>query len=119
MKSHTFVRRGLVGPKKTNLLLFYVTSPFKEIRGFSQFVERVTGEADDLWKAYTGETSLKSYEEYKDFLQGRLKATFVRFRNLKMLSQPTPSSEIFRVTGIGRMPRGGRYINREIAQELI
>ncbi len=119
MKSHTFVRRGLVGPKKTNLLLFYVTSPFKEIRGFSRFVERVTGEADDLWRAYKGETSLKSYEEYKDFLQGRLKATFVRFRNLKMLSQPIPSSEIFRVTGIGRMPRGGRYINREIAQELI
>lgn len=118
-KSHAFVRRGLVGPKKTSLLLFYVTHPLREIRGFAQFVERVTGEADDLWRAYRGETSLRSYEEFKNFLQGRLKTTFIRFRSLKILSQPTPSSVILRVAGIGRMPRGGRYINRDIAQELI
>ena len=117
-KSHAFVRRGLVGPKKTNLLLFYVTRPVKEIRGFAEFVERVTGDAGELWRAYRGETSLRSYEEYKDFLQGKPKATFIRFRNLKTLSHPTSARVIFRVAGIGRMPRGGRYISRGIAQEL-
>jgi predicted transcriptional regulator len=116
---HAFIRRGLVGPKKTNLLLFYVTRPFKEIRGFAEFVERVTGEADDLWRAYSGETSPRSYEEYKDFLQGRLKTTFIRFKSLKMFSQPISASVISQVVGIGRMPRGGRYISREIAQELV
>lgn len=117
--SHAFVRRGLVGPKKTSLLLFYVTHPTKKIRGFAQFVERVAGETDDLWRTYRGETSLRSYKEYKNFLQGRLKTTFIRFKSLKILSQPISDNVIFRVAGIGRMPRGGRYISRETAQELI
>ena len=118
-KSYAFVRRALVGPKKTNLLLFYVTHPSKEIRGFAEFVERVTGEADDLWRAYSDETSLRSYEEYKDFLHGKPKTTFIRFKSLKTCSPPISASVIFQVAGIGRMPRGGRYISREIAQELI
>lgn len=118
-KFHAFVRRGLVGPKKTNLLLFYVTHPFKEIRGFAEFVERVTGEADDLWRSYRGETSLRSYKEYKDFLQGKPKTTLIRFKNLRTFSQPISASVIFQVAGIGRMPRGGRYISREIAHGLI
>lgn len=116
---HAFVRRGLVGPKKTNLLLFYVTYPFKEIRGFAEFVERVTGEADDLWRTYRGETSLRSHKEYRDFLEGKPRTTFVRFRNLEIFSQPISAGVILRVVGIGRMPRGGRYISREVAHELI
>ena len=118
-KFHAFVRRGLVGPKKTSLLLFYVAHPLEEIRGFAQFVERVTGEADDLWRTYRGETSLRSYKEYKNFLHGKLETTFIRFKSLKTFSHPISASVIFRVAGIGRMPRGGRYISREIAQELI
>ncbi len=118
-KFHAFIRRGLVGPKKTNLLLFYVTHPSKKIRGFAEFVERITGEADDLWKAYRGEISPRSYGEYKDFLQGKPKTTFIRFKNLKIFSQPTSASVLFKVVGIRRMPRGGRYINRETAQKLI
>ena len=118
-KLHAFVRRGLVGPKKTNQLLFYLTHPLKEIRGFAEFVERVTGEADHLWRTYRGETSPRSYKEYREFLQGNPKTTFIRFKNLKTLSQPISAKVIFRVAGVGRMPRGGRYISREIAQELI
>ena len=116
---HAFVRRGLVGPKKTTMLLFYVTHPFKEIRGFAQFVERITGEAEDLWKAYGDETSPRSYGEYRDFLHGKPKTTFIRFKNPKTLSQPISASMIRQVAGIGRMPRGGRYLSKKLAQELI
>jgi predicted transcriptional regulator len=116
---HAFVRRGLVGPKKTTMLLFYVTHPFKEIRGFAQFVERVAGEADDLWKAYGDETSPRSYGEYKEFLQGKLRTTFIRFKNLKTFSEPISASVILKVAGIGRMPRGGRYLSKGLVQELI
>jgi predicted transcriptional regulator len=116
---HAFVRRGLVGPKKTNRLLFYVTHPLKEIRGFAEFVERVTGQADDLWSAYRGETSPKSYKEYQEFLQGSAETTFIRFKNFKTLSQPISAKVIFRVVGVARMPRGGRYISREMTQKLI
>jgi len=116
---HAFVRKGTVGPKQTKLILFYVTYPFKEIRGFSEFVERVTGSAGNLWKDYSQETCLKSFREYLDFLEGRTKVTFIRFRNLHVLDAPISANVISQVTGINRMPRSGRYINKEMTHKLI
>lgn len=117
--SHAFIRKGTVGPKQTELILFYVTYPFKEIRGFGDFVERITGNAGNLWKDYGQETCVKSFGEYLDFLEGRTRVTFIRFRNLHVLDTPVPASVISQVTGINRMPRSGRYINREMAHKLI
>ncbi|NIR87318.1 hypothetical protein GWO13_07025 [Candidatus Bathyarchaeota archaeon] len=116
---HAFVRRGKVGPKKTELILFYVNHPLKEIRGVGEFIQRITGDADELWNAHGSETCLKSYEEYKDFLQGRPKATFIRFQNLRELSAPIPASRISKITGIGRMPRSGKYITKKTTNQLI
>jgi len=118
-KLHTFVRRGTVGPKNAELILFYVTHPHKEIRGFGEFIERVKGDVDELWNKYGHETVFESYKEYMDFMQDRTKATFIRFKNLCLLSAPKSLKDISQVTGIGRMSRNGRYINKEIARELI
>jgi len=114
-----FVRRGNVGPKKAELILFYVSHPFKEIRGVGEFIERKTGDAKELWNAHGSETCLKSYEEYADFLQGRPKATFIRFKNLREFPVPIPASRIFKVTGIRRMPRSGKYISKKTVNQLI
>jgi len=114
-----FVRRGIVGPKEAEQLLFYVTYPHKEIRGVGEFIERVTGDADDLWNSYGHESLLKSYEEYMDFLQGRTKATFIRFKNLRELATPIPARVISQVTGMERVPRMGKYITKEVAHQLI
>jgi predicted transcriptional regulator len=116
---HAFVRKGTVGPKQTELILFYVTYPFKEIRGFGEFVERVTGSAGNLWKDYGHETCLKSFGEYLGFLEGRTKVSFIRLTNLHVLDAPISASVISRVTGINRMPRSGRYISKEMTQKLI
>jgi len=116
---HTFIRRGKVGPKKAELILFYVNHPAKQIRGVAEFIERITGDADDLWNAYGNESCLKSYEEYVNFLQGRPKATFIRFKNLRELPVPIPASVISKVIGIGRMPRSGKYINKKTVNQLI
>jgi predicted transcriptional regulator len=116
---HVFVRRGLVGPKNAKLLLFYVTHPHKEIRGVGEFVERITGDSEGLWKAYGRESLLRSYEEYRDFLQGRRKATFIRFKNLRELPKPKPSNVISQVIGKRRMPRMGTYITKEIVDQLV
>lgn len=115
---HSFVRRGKVGPKRTELLFFYVTSPVKEIQGFGEFVERVVGDVDELWDKYGHETCLKSYSEYMEFLQGREEATFIRLRNLQKLSNLVSEDTLCEVVG-GRMPRGGKYINGEKANQLI
>ncbi len=114
-----FVRRGLVGPKNTKLILFYVTHPLREIRGYATFIQRVTGDARDLWNIYSHEASLKSYREYLDLLQGRLKASFIRFKDLHELSTPIPARTISQLTGIERMPRSGTYISKEMAHELV
>lgn len=116
---HTFIRRGWVAPTNVKLLLFYVTSPIREIRGTGEFIERVIGKADELWNRYSHETSLNSYEEYLNFMQGRKKVTFLRFRNFRKLAKPVPANTIFKVTGISRMPRGGKYISRETANQLV
>ncbi len=114
-----FVRKGLVGPKNTELILFYVTHPHKEIRGFATFIDRVTGDARDLWNSYGHEASLKSYNEYLNFLQGRQETTFIRLRDLHELSAPISASTISEVTGMNRMPRSGTYLSKEMAQELL
>ncbi len=116
---HVFVRRGLVGPKNAELLLFYVTHPHKEIRGVGEFIERITGDAKDLWKTYGHESLLRSYKEYMDFMQGRRKATFIRFKNLRELPTPVRAKVISQVTGIRRMSRMGKYISKEMVHQLI
>jgi len=118
-KVHVFVRKGIVGPKKAEILLFYVTHPHKEIRGVGDFIERIIGDADDLWNAYGHESLLESHREYMDFLQGRTKATFIRFKNLRALATPVPANIVFQATGISRMPRMGKYITKEVAHRII
>ena len=82
-QNHAFVRRGIVGPKKTQKLFFYVTHPIKQIQGYADFVEQAAGNAKELWESLGEESLLYSYDEYTDFLEGRKNATFIRFTNLK------------------------------------
>jgi len=114
-----FVRRGIVGPKNAELILFYITYPSKEIRGYGEFLERIIGTTEELWNAYGHETVFESYGEYMEFMHGKTKATLIRFKNLHELSSPIPAKEISRIVGIRRMPRMGKYINKETALQLI
>ena len=117
--AHTFVRRGVVGPKNAKILFFYVTHPRKDIRGYGDFIERVTGDAEDLWKSLGHESLLRSYDEYQNFLQGRKNATFIRFRNLRELPNPDSAKVLSPVTGIERMPRMGIYLTEKMAHRLV
>ena len=117
--AHAFVRRGVMGPKKAKKLFFYVTQPRKDIQGYADFVERVAGNARDLWKELGHESLLNSYDEYNDFLQGRRKATFIRFRNLKELPKPIKAKTFAQITGKQRMPQQGMYLTKEMAQQLL
>jgi predicted transcriptional regulator len=117
--AHAFVRRGVVGPKNAKLLFFYVTHPHKDIRGFADFIERVTGDAEDLWKSLGHESLLNSYDEYKDFLQGRKKATFILFRNLREFSTPVTIKNLSQIIGKEKMPQMGLYLTERMAYQLI
>ncbi len=117
--SHAFVRRGAVGPKLAQKLFFYVTSPQKNIQGYADFVDHITDNADKLWKQYGHESLLNTYEEYQKFLQGRDKATFIRFTNLKRFPTPVSAKRISEIIGVHQMPQMGIYITQETAQQLL
>jgi predicted transcriptional regulator len=118
-QAHAFVRRGVVGPKNAKQLFFYVTHPHKDIRGYADFVERVTGDAESLWKSLGHESLLSSYDEYQDFLQRRKKATFIRFRNLRELPTPITTKRLSQIIGKEKMPQMGLYLTERIAHRLI
>ena len=117
-RTHAFVRRSLVGPVETQKLLFYVKRPAMQIRGIADFIERVAGDYKELWSKYGSETCLKSLEDYLDFLQGKRKVTFIRFTNFCEFEVPVSIEAITKVLGVPRMPRGGKYINREMVNQL-
>jgi len=117
-KTHSFVRRNLRGPLKAEKLLFYVKSPVKQIRGTADFVERVAGDSEKLWRKYGSETCLENFKEYQGFLHGSEKATFVRFKNFRELENPIPAKTMKKVLGVLKVPRGGKYINRETTEQL-
>lgn len=117
--AHAFVRRDVVGPKNAKQLFFYLTHPHKDIRGYADFVERVTGDAKDLWKSLGHESLLSSYDEYNDFLQGRKKATFIRFRNLKEFPKPVTTKVMAQIIGKEKMPQMGLYLTERVSHQLI
>jgi predicted transcriptional regulator len=114
-----FVRRGKVGPLNAELLLFYVKHPVREIRGKAEFVERMVGDADEMWNKYGAETVFESYAEYREFLDGRQETTFIRFKNLQELSQPMSGKSFLEKIGGVMLPRSGKYLSKELANMLI
>ena len=115
----SFVRRGFVGPKDVKLILFYIKHPVREIRGSGEFLERIVGDSDKLWTTLGHETVFDNYQEYLAFMNGRTHATFIRFRNLQEFSAPISFKVFSQVIGVNRMPRGGKYLSKEMTDALI
>ena len=113
-----FVRRNRVGPLKTEKLLFYVKKPIMQIRGVADFVERLAGDYTELWNMYGDESYLETFGEYVSFLKGRKTVTFIRFSNFRELDCPVSMKVISKVLGVLTIPRGGKYLNRETANQL-
>jgi predicted transcriptional regulator len=118
-KTRIFVRRNRVGPVAVEKLLFYVKRPLMQIRGSADFVERLSGNYRELWDLYGGETCLKDFKEYVNFLGGREHATFIRFKNFRELEVPISMDVIKKILGVQIIPRNGKYINRETANQLL
>ncbi|MFP3984789.1 MAG: hypothetical protein ACLFU9_02305 [Candidatus Bathyarchaeia archaeon] len=118
-KVQAFVRKNKVGPIDVGLLLFYVKHPVRAIRGIGDFEERVVGEIEKLWETYGEETVFESHDEYLDFMKGRTKATFIRFRNLRELNAPIPLKRLLQLMGTSRLPRNGKYLSKETVDTLL
>jgi len=113
-----FVRKNQVGPREGQMLLFYVKKPIMQIRGVADFIERLTGDREELWRKYGAESCFESFDEYVAFAQGREKMTFVRFKNFREIENPKSAEVIRSVIGSLRWFRG-KYVNLETANQLI
>jgi predicted transcriptional regulator len=116
---HSYVRRGLAAPEKTSMILFYLTKPAGEMAGYAEFVERITGDTDELWNRYGQETVLNSKEKYEEFIMDKSKVSFIRFKNLHVAVNPRQLDNILMLVGKKRLSRYGFYVDKEIADKLI
>jgi predicted transcriptional regulator len=114
---HAFVRKNQVGPKNAQRLLFYVKKPVMQIRGAADFIERLTGNHEELWRKHGAESCFESFEEYCTFAQGREMMTFVRFKNFTELENPKSTEAIRNILGSLQGFRG-KYVNLAIAEQL-
>jgi len=115
----SYIQKGLAPPKQTSLILFYVTKPVGELAGYAEFIERGTGDPENLWKEYGRESVLHSKQEYKELIGDREKASFIRFKNLREATKPIPLSNLLLFLGVKRLSRKGFYLDKETTEELI
>jgi predicted transcriptional regulator len=112
-----FVRKNQVAPKRAQILLFYVTKPVMQVRGVADFIERLTGDSEDLWRKYGSESCFKTFEEYCDFAEGREMMTFVRFTNFVELENPKNREETKNILGSLQGLRG-KYVGLQVMEQL-
>jgi predicted transcriptional regulator len=88
-----------------------------QIRGVADFIERQTGNHEELWIKYGAESCFENFDEYHAFAEGRQKMTFIRFKNLVELENPKPTEITTSILGSLRWFRG-RYVDLETAKQL-
>ena len=118
--THVFIRKSQVAPKQVQQLLFYVTgAKKKQVLGVADFVERLTGNYEELWAKYGGESCFESFDEYKSFADGREMMTFVSFSNFREISNPMPKEELAKVLGSLQRFSVRKYLDKETAMQLL
>ena len=116
--THIFIRKNQVAPKQVQQLLFYVTRK-RQVLGAADFVERLTGNYEELWEKFGGESCFESFDEYKKFVGGREMMTFIRFSNFNEIANPKPKEELSKVLGSLQGFGAGKYLDKETAMQLV
>jgi predicted transcriptional regulator len=116
---HSYVRRGFAAPKETSELFFYVTRPIGRFGGYAEFVERRTGDAEELWNTCGHESVLASKGEYDVFVGDRRKVSFIRFDNLREASRTVVLNDVFSLLGATMVAKGGFYIDKGASDKLV
>jgi predicted transcriptional regulator len=115
----SYIRMGQATPGDASVVLFYVTKPVGEMAGYAEFIERKVGEAGEMWKDYGHESVLNSKDEYRKFVNGKSKVSFIRFKDLHEASRPIPLSNLRMLLGQKRLPRAGFYVGKRTTDELL
>ncbi|MFA5366079.1 MAG: hypothetical protein WC325_12930 [Candidatus Bathyarchaeia archaeon] len=119
-QTHVYIGKSQVAPLQAEKLLFYVIdNENKQVLGVADFLERITGDYLDLWERFGSESCFESIEEYKTFASGRETMTYIRFNNLRELSNPKPQEEAAKILGSLHRFNVVRYLDRVSALRLV
>ncbi len=118
-KTYSYVLKGGGPPKEASVILFYVTKPVGELSGYAEFIERKTGDSENLWNTHGHESVLDSKKKFDEYIGEKKKASFIRLKNLHIAGKPIPLSNILLFFGVKRLARIGFYIDKETTKELI
>lgn len=118
-KFHSYVHRGLAGPKNASMIIFYAAKPIGKVVGYAEFIERKVGAPEELWETHGDESVLSSRDSFELFVKGKRKIAFVRIRNLCEAANPLELNTLLSFLGKKRLGRGGFFVNSETASKLI
>ncbi len=119
-QTHVYIGKSQVAPLQAEKLLFYVISAEnKQVLGVADFLKRITGDYMELWAKFGGESCFESFDEYKSFAAGREMMTFIRFNNLREVSNPKPEEEVSKILGSIHRFNVVRYLDRDAALSLV
>jgi len=116
---YSYVEGGWAPPRGASLIFFYVTKPARQIAAYAEFIERKVGDAKRLWKEHGPESVLSSEEKYLEFVKGKERVSFIRFKNLKEATEPIPLDKILALLGLRRLSRKGFYVDKEAANDML
>ena len=116
---HAYVARGAAAPKNAEVLLFYVSAPVKAICGHARFIDRRTGDADELWNDHRDESVLRSQKEFYQFVGDSPSVSFVRFSDFSDSTNPIPLKDLLLFFGVKRLSRKGFYLGKKDTSKLV
>ncbi len=81
-----------------------------QVLGTADFIERATGNSEELWEKYGSESCFENIDEYRAFTEERERMTFIRFRNFREIENPKPTEIMRSILGSLQGFRG-KYVN--------
>ena len=118
-QKQSYVQKGAAPPKSVSFILFYVSRPVGEIAGYAEFVQRIVGDPMEVWEKYGEESVLRSEREYREFLGGQSRVSFIRFQNLVEARRGLPLIDVLALLGKRRLSRKGFYVDQVIAEKMV
>jgi predicted transcriptional regulator len=80
------------------VLLFYVTSPIKGIKGYAMIKSLSSGEPNDIWEKYSRQSAFNE-GEYKTYTEGKSTVTAYSFEEVKEMPECIDLEKIREVLG--------------------
>ena len=88
-----------------------------QVLGEADFVQRIIGPPQDLWREYGAQSIFESREEFENFTGDRKQLTFIEFANFFQIPNPQPKETVASMIGPLSWIKP-KYVNEKITRIL-